>query len=112
VRLDSPGRRLTVVDTFPVAAAVPIQVSWHLGPEVAIDLDGFRAALSWQSGPNARQGSMLLPEGLNWSTQHAEVDPIEGWYAPRFGTRVPATSLIGRGIATSSTRLLTELELP
>jgi Heparinase II/III-like protein/Heparinase II/III N-terminus len=112
VRLDSPGRRLTVVDTFPVAAAVPILVSWHLGPEVAIDLDGTRAALSWQSGPNARQGSMLLPAALNWSTHRGEVDPIEGWYAPRFGTRVPATSLIGRGIATSSTRLLTELELP
>jgi hypothetical protein len=55
---------------------------------------------------------MLLPAALNWSTHRGEVDPIEGWYAPRFGTRVPATSLIGRGIATSSTRLLTELELP
>jgi hypothetical protein len=29
----------------------------------------------------------------------ADLDPIEGWYAPRFGTRVPANTLVGRGIA-------------
>ena len=54
----------------------------------------------------------MLPDGLTWTVHRAEVDPVVGWYSPRFGARVPATSLIGRGMAASSTRLVTELELP
>jgi Heparinase II/III-like protein/Heparinase II/III N-terminus len=110
--LDSPGRRLTVVDTVAAAVAVPLRLSWHLGPDVVVDLDGPRATLSWQAGPYRREGTMLLPDRLAWSCHRGEVDPIAGWYSPRFGVRVPTTSLIGRGTAASSTRLVTELELP
>ena len=68
--------------------------------------------LSWQVGTDRRQGTMRLPDELTWSTHKADAAPIEGWYAPRFGVRVPATSLVGRGNAASWTRLVTELELP
>ncbi|MFZ1115946.1 MAG: alginate lyase family protein [Propionibacteriaceae bacterium] len=110
--LDSPGRRLTVVDTVDASAAIPVRLSWQLGPDIGVDLDGVRATLSWRRGADHRQGTMLLPDDLSWTVYRAAVDPIEGWYAPRFGTRVPATSLIGRGVVTSSTRLVTELDLP
>jgi hypothetical protein len=112
VTLDSPERRLTLIDTFDAAGAVPLRLSWHLGPDVMVDLRGSHAALSWQAGTDRRQGRLLLPDGLVWTIHRAEHDPIEAWYSPRFGTRVPATSLIGRGIATSSTHLVTELEVP
>jgi len=110
--LDSPGRRLTIVDTVDAQAAVPVRLSWQLGPDIVVDLDGARATLSWRRGADHRQGIMLLPDDLSWTVHRAAVDPIEGWYAPRFGTRVPAASLIGRGVVTSSTRLVTELDLP
>jgi len=110
--LDSAARRLTVVDTFETSDVVPMRLSWHLGPEVTVDLDGARAVLSWQVGTDRRQGTMRLPDELTWSTHKADAAPIEGWYAPRFGVRVPATSLVGRGNAASWTRLVTELELP
>ena len=55
---------------------------------------------------------MLLPEWLSWTVHRASVDPVIGWYSPRFGTRVPATSLVGSGMAASASRLITELELP
>ncbi len=112
VTLDSPGRRLTVVDTFDAAAEVSLQLSWHLGPDIQVDLDGAQAALTWQVGPDSRRGTLVLPEGLAWTSHRAEVDPIAGWYSPRFGRRVPATSLVGRGTGSSSTRLVTVLELP
>ena len=112
VTLDSPGRRLTVVDTVDASAAVPVRLSCQLGPDIDIDLDGARATLSWRHGADHRQGTMLLPDDLSWTVHRAAVDTIEGWYAPRFGTRVPATSLIGRAVVTSSTRLVTELDLP
>ena len=110
--LDSPGRRLRVVDTIECAAAVPLRLSWHLGPHIVVDFDGTSATLSWQVGPERRHATLLLPGGLTWTVHHAEVEPIAGWYSPRFGSRVPATSLVGQGMAASSTCLMTELELP
>jgi Heparinase II/III-like protein/Heparinase II/III N-terminus len=110
--LDSAARRLTVVDTFETSDVVPMRLSWHLGPDITVDLDGARAALSWQVGSHRRQGTMRLPDVMTWSTHRGDAAPIEGWYAPRFGVRVPATSLVGRGMATSWVRLVTELELP
>ncbi len=112
VTLDSPQRRLTIVDTFDARTELPIRLAWHLGPDILVELHGGRASLSWEVGPDRRQGTLVLPAGLVWASHRAEADPVEGWYSPRFGARVPATSLIGQGIASFSTRLVTELELP
>jgi Heparinase II/III-like protein/Heparinase II/III N-terminus len=112
VTFDSIARRLTVVDTFDTAGAVPMRLSWHLGPDIAAELDGARATLSWQVGADRRHGTISLPDELNWSAHRAEINPIDGWYAPRFGVRIPATTLVGRGMAASRTRLVTQLELP
>jgi hypothetical protein len=112
VTLDSPRRSLTVVDTFDTAAEVPLRLAWHLGPEIRVRLDGARASLTWQVGPNDSRGTLVLPEVLAWTSHRAEADPIEGWYSPRFGHRVAATSLVGRGTSLSSTCLVTVLELP
>jgi Heparinase II/III-like protein/Heparinase II/III N-terminus len=112
VTLDSPRRRLTVVDTFDAAAAVPLRLSWHLGPDILINLDGTQATLSWQVGTERKQGKLVLDHRLAWTCHHAEVNPIAGWYSPRLASRVPATCLAGRGRVSPSTCLVTELELP
>jgi hypothetical protein len=112
VTLDSPRRRLTIVDTFDAAATVPARLSWHFGPDVLVNLEGAQAVLSWQVGSDTRRGTVFLPAGLEWTHHRAEVDPVVGWYSPRFADRVPATSLIGDGAVSYSTRLVTELEMP
>jgi Heparinase II/III-like protein/Heparinase II/III N-terminus len=112
VTLDSPRRHLTVVDTFAATATFPLRLSWHLGPNIVVVLEGSQATLSWEVGPDRQQGTLLLPDGLVWTVHRAEVDPISGWYAPRFGSRVPASALVGQGITSSANRLITELELP
>jgi hypothetical protein len=112
VTLDSARRCLTVVDTFDAAGEVPLRLSWHLGPDVMVELDGARAALTWPVGPNNVRGRLLLPEGLAWTSHRADTDPVVGWYSPQFGSRVAATSLVGRGTGSSSTRLVSVLELP
>jgi hypothetical protein len=112
VTLDSHRRRLTVVDTIEAAQVIPLRMSWHLGPDITIDLNGVRATLSWHVGPDHRQGTLLLPHEPAWTVHRAETDPVVGWYSPRFGVRLPSSSLVGRGAATSSTRLITELEMP
>jgi hypothetical protein len=112
VTLDSARRRLTIVDTLDAPGPVESTLSWHVGPDVLVDLNGTRATLFWNLGAGSRQGTLILPNQLNWSCHRGQVEPIAGWYSPRFGTRVPATSLVGRGIASSSTRLVTKVELP
>ncbi len=112
VVLDSPGRCLTVVDTLDCPDPVELSMSWMLGPDVHVDLKGAHAALSWQVGTERRHGLFILPKELVWTCHRGEVDPVAGWYSPRFGARVPATSLVGRGIASSSTHLFSAIELP
>ena len=112
VTLNSPGRRIIVMDTVEATAAVPLRLCWHLGPDIVVDLDGPQATLSWQVGPEERQGKLMLDHRLAWTVYRAEVEPIAGWYSPRFGNRAPATSLVGRGFASPSIGLATELELP
>jgi hypothetical protein len=112
VAVDSLVRRLTIVDTFNATAALPLRLLSHLSPDIAVDLDGGRAALSWQVASARRQGPMVLAEDLAWTRHRADVDPILGLYSRRFGCRVLATSLVGQGMASSSTSLATELELP
>jgi Heparinase II/III-like protein/Heparinase II/III N-terminus len=112
VTLDSPQRRLTIVDTFDAAKAVPARLSWHFGPDVQVDLNEAHATLSWQVGPDTRQGTLALPADLEWTCLRAKVGPIGGWYSPRFAARVAATSLFGHGVVSHSTRLVTQLELP
>jgi hypothetical protein len=112
VTLDSPKRQLTVVDAVDSTAEIPLRLSWHFGPDVLVDLSGACAKLSWTVRAEPRRGTLMLPVALTWTCHRAEVTPIEGWYSPHFGSRVPATSLIGNGTASSSVCLITELEMP
>jgi heparinase II/III-like protein len=112
VNLDSPGRRLTVTDTLESDGAVDAVLRWLLGPEVEVELDGDHAVLSWSVDGERREGRLSLPPELDWTTHRGEENPIEGWYSPRFGSRVPTTCLVGRGSSAAATRFVTKLELP
>jgi hypothetical protein len=112
VTLDSPGRRLTVIDTLESDGAVDAVLRWLLGPEVQVELNSDHAVLSWSVDGERREGRLSLPTELEWTTHRGEQNPIEGWYSPGFGSRVPATCLVGRGSSAVATRLVTKLELP
>ena len=112
VTLDSPGRSLTVTDTLDTTGAVALLLSWHFGPDVTVELHGAHATLHWQVGGRSRAATIALPPELDWTAHTGETDPVRGWYSPRFGARVPATSLTGRGVGSASTRLVTVLSLP
>jgi hypothetical protein len=110
VRLDAESRRLVVLDTLETAGQVPLRLSWHLGPEVLVDLDAGSARLTWSAGGERRQATLALPGELRWTAHRGEQDPVLGWYSPGFGRRLPATSLVGTGMGSSTTRLTTSLQ--
>ena len=108
VRLDRAARRLEITDE--VTGGHPLVLAFHLGPDVEAGLDGSTAALRWPASPAAAGSARLeLPAGLEWSLHRGSTEPILGWYAPGLGSRVPAVTLIGRGVATPGRALRTQL---
>jgi hypothetical protein len=80
----------------------PIRAAFHLGPSIDVELDDAVATLRWfdpACGP--RTAALRLDPALRWQHHRGEHDPILGWFAPRYGERVPTSTLIGRGSAAS-----------
>lgn len=109
VTLDSVTGELDVIDTLSGSTTHTARLSWHLGPAVTAELRGSEAVLSWPAAEGVQRAVLRLPSGLAWSAHRGETDPILGWYSPRFGERVPATTLVGSGAWTGVLTLTTSL---
>jgi len=110
VSLDVSTNRITLVDVLAVddRRSHPIRMAYHLGPAVTATLEGASARLSWPGRDGqTREATLRLPAGLTWSSHHGETEPILGWYSPRFGERVPTTTLLGEGTVSVASRELT-----
>ena len=68
------------------------------------------AELRWPGDAGDRTATLHLPGQLRWTAHRGETDPILGWYSPRFGERVPTTTLLGSGTVEGSLELLTTLD--
>ena len=108
VRLSRARRTLEIEDWIDAGNAHQVALAFHFGPEVEAELDGASVVLRW---PGAG-GRMRLPGGLTWQAYRGQTDPPLGWYSPGFGQRVPAWTLIGRGLLPPATRLRTVLHFP
>ena len=103
VRLHRLSRRIQVFDQVRRGEGHEVRLFFHLGPTVALELDGSRAGLVWNGRDGTRQrASLALPTALQWSEHHGETDPVLGWYSPRFGVRQPISTLVGTGICGDS----------
>lgn len=110
VRLERHTRRLIITDKVGPRGEWPCRLAFHLGPGVFCALNDRVARLTWHAGPRAGAASLLLPSSLAWSAVRGRTDPILGWYSPRFGEKVPATTLIGTGKIAAGSSLTTELQ--
>jgi hypothetical protein len=112
VVLDGTVPRLTVTDTLTGSREHRQRMSWHLGPDVTAELTDGVAELTWTGRDGeVHHGHLRLPIALDWSAHRGETDPPLGWYSPRFGTRVPTTTLVGEGSFTGTLTLRTVLDL-
>lgn len=116
VCLDRTKRLLSIDDVIKGEGRHTVRLFLHLGPDVAVDLPAdaaeAEAVLRW-SGPTGEVTAGLhLSHELAWTAHRGETDPIMGWYSPRFGARVPTTTLVGVGEVHGNVELRTTLELP
>ena len=112
VLLDADDRRLTVVDSLTGTGAHAASLHWHLGPDVTVILTGSAAELRWCDRAGPQQARFELPGELTWSAHRGETDPPLGWFSPRFGVRVPSTTLVGVGEWSGGLTLRTVLRFP
>jgi hypothetical protein len=97
VELDSASRELRVQDEVITSRRHRCRLTYHLGPRIAVDLDGRGAQLRWAHRGRNRTAVLKLPGDLTWTAHRGETDPPLGWYSAGFGRREPAVSLVGRG---------------
>ena len=66
VTLNSPGRRLIVMDTVEATAEVPLRLCWHLGPDIVVDLTDRKQHFPGRSDRRkAGQAHARSPTGLD-----------------------------------------------
>jgi len=109
VRLDRDARTIQITDSLH-AGDHDVRLAFHLGPDVEAELDGSVASLRW-AAPGQVPGAalMTLPRELGWSCRRAQTNPILGWYSSGLGDRVPAWVLVGTGLLTEGSRLMTRI---
>ncbi len=111
VTLDRTPRTVCVEDTLTGSTRHTARLAWHLGPQVEVVLRDATAELSWVGRSGAATARLVLPAELEWTVHRGETDPVLGWYSPRFGERVPSTTLVGSGAWTGVLHLRTLLDL-
>jgi len=111
VTLDRAQRRIQIADRLLAEGRIPVRLAFHLGPQVAALLDGNIATLAWSDANRSWRGRLSLPASLTWRALRGSLDPLAGWYSPRFGERIPATSLIGEGLMSGEEILETWFEV-
>ena len=108
VRLDRASRIIDIVDEID-GSGHELQLAFHLGPEVYVELDAACATLRWPGAATPGAARLELPPLLRWSLHRGETDPIRGWYSARPGHRTPSFTLIGRGCSASGVPMSTRL---
>lgn len=93
VRFDRAARVLAVTDTVVSEAWHEGRLCWPLGPQVEVALSGSTATLTWNGG----RATLALDPALTWSVHRGDSEPVDGWYSPGFGRKVPASIVVGTG---------------
>jgi hypothetical protein len=99
VELTAASHELRVVDEVRGPRRA-VQLAFHLGPTIAVDLVGPQAVLTWTRDGEDRSAVLDLPGQLSWQAHRGETDPPLGWYSPGFGRKEPTTTLLGTGFTT------------
>jgi hypothetical protein len=109
VRLHRHERRVEIHDQLQTTGHHDCRLVFHLGPQVNCVIDGTEATLAWHVDGNRRAAVLTLAHQLEWHCVRGSERPPLGWYAPRFGVRVPTPTLLGTGTLGGDDLLVTAL---
>ncbi|MGY4978549.1 alginate lyase family protein [Streptomyces sp. 900105755] len=101
VELTAASQELKLVDEVRGPRRT-VRLAFHLGPEIAADLVGNQAVLTWIRDGEGRSAVLDLPGELSWRAHRGATDPPLGWYSAGFGRKEPTTTLIGTGTSPAA----------
>jgi hypothetical protein len=107
MELDRDGASLAIVDEIVGAGRHTVALRFQLGPTVEHELDGAIVRLGWRGHPCG--ATMRLDPRLDWQVHRGDDASPLGWYSPAFGERIPAATLVGRGVLGAGERLRCEI---
>lgn len=107
LRLDHATATLTVIDELFCRGSHQVEIFWHFAPDCSITHTGNRVVAA------AKGTSLTLeppPTLLCELASGREVPPL-GWVSPRFDTRMPSHTLVGRAAIHGNARFVTQMQL-
>lgn len=103
------ARRLEIIDLIACRSAHTAERFWHFAEDVAVGLEPGGAIWAAKAGWQIR----LIPEGAPVSAvvYRGRHRPMAGWVSPRFGVKLPATTVVWKTPVQSTVELLTLIEI-
>lgn len=113
VTLDPSRRALTIDDRVIGGSPHSLRLAFHVGPDVAVELDESAAALTWLGRTGDTVTAVLhLAPALTWTHHRGKTHPPLGWHSPSFGSRMEISTIVGSGRVDTTLELATWLAFP
>jgi len=109
-RVALEGGRLTVEDHLTGHGSHHVALHFHLAPEIEVEERG-RGAFRLTRSDRPAAVELVGDPRLRWRAARGEEAPPLGWYAPRLGSRLPATTLCGEMEGALPEVLTTEIRV-
>lgn len=107
LRLDHATTTLTVIDELFCQGSHQVEIFWHFAPDCSVSHTGNRVVAA-ASGTSL---SLESPPALLCELARGRETPPLGWVSPRFDTRMPSHTLVGRAAIRGNARFVTQIQL-
>jgi len=107
LRVDHATETLTVTDELFCKRSHEVEIFWHFAPGCSVTLTGNRVVAVADGASLALEIPPTLTCGL---TRGRETPPL-GWVSPRFDTRMPSHTLVGRAAISGNARFVTQMKV-
>ncbi|HKU17138.1 MAG TPA: alginate lyase family protein [Steroidobacteraceae bacterium] len=107
LRLEHATGMLTVIDELRCEASHQVEIFWHFAPGCSVAQEGDAIVAT----ANDAALRLVLPASLTCELARGYEDPPLGWVSPRFDSRVPSPTLVGRAVIHGTAQFVTQLQV-
>jgi len=107
LRLEHATATLTVTDELLCQRSHQVEIFWHFAPDCSVTHTGNRVVVA----ANETSLTLELPPTLVCELARGHEVPPLGWVSPRFDTRMPSHTLVGRAAIRGYARFVTQMKV-
>jgi uncharacterized heparinase superfamily protein len=107
LRLDHATATLTVTDELLCQRSHQVEIFWHFAPNCSVTHTDSRVV----AAADRTALTLELPHTLACELIRGRETPPLGWVSPRFDTRMPSHTLVGRAAIRGNTRFVTQMKV-